>query len=114
MFSRINNIRKCKIQDLISDASRDERSKEMVLDLIPRLFKTFQKPKSVRVFSLFGLLEDPKFFKNLQFAPNLESVNFSHFNYALNFGGSEPFLKMIKSASRRKSWPHFKSLKTHF
>ena len=109
IFSVYKNIQKCKI-DSFFNWGPEELLRETMTKIIRRLFKVCKRLTDFEICQFVYLAENSKFFKSLLLACSLESLTLHLSDYLVYLNDFHLFIQTIKSASKRRLWPHFKSL----
>jgi len=110
IFSKFRGIKKCSINWFSFRPGKETEA--LRIRILQKLFKTLKRIKHLTIQSLdlSKLQRNPKTFKTLLQLKNLESLYFSGFNYSADSKDLKPFIQIAKIASKRRNWPHLKSL----
>ena len=108
-FSKLKGIRECFIWTHFLH-STPKSSDPLAIKIIQRVFRTLKQIRHVTMCGLKQLQKDLKTFKDLLLLKNLRSMTQINFSYSDDPRDLEPFLRVLQTASKRKHWPHFKSL----
>jgi len=108
ILSKFSHITKCKIEPV--HQTLQEESIKSMMKVFQRAFKLLKRTKKL-VAHLPGKVQaGAHAFKTLLLLNNLASLALPEFSYSEDDENMKLFLETVKSASKRRSWPHLESL----
>lgn len=88
-------------------------STKLPIKVMKSSFTKLKRIKQLTIHHLYQLQKNPKAFKNLLLLNSLESLTLYYLTYSDDSNSLKPLMQALSLSSRRKIWPHFKSLKIH-